>query len=85
MQEDTCFSILIPARNEARFLPACLDSLLCQNYPNDRYEIIVIDDHSTDETSSIARAYAKEGILVCELLEIDSSPPTTPAQTAREH
>src|SRR5688572_1105270 len=39
-------SILVPARNEARCIEACVTSLLAQDYPN--YELIVLDDHSED-------------------------------------
>ncbi len=44
-------SILVPARNEERNIAACLKSLLAQDYPN--FEVIVLDDHSTDETALI--------------------------------
>lgn len=49
----TTFSIIIPARNEALHIGNCLRSILNQNYPADLVEIIVIDDHSTDDTSLI--------------------------------
>src|SRR5205809_756546 len=39
-------SILVPARNEARCIEACVGSLLKQDYPN--YELIMLDDHSED-------------------------------------
>ncbi len=45
-------SILVPARNEEPRLPRCLDSLLAQKYPN--FEIIVLDDNSTDGTARVA-------------------------------
>ena len=44
-------SIIIPARNEQENIERCLRSLLNQNYPN--FEIIVIDDNSTDNTLKI--------------------------------
>ncbi len=44
-------SILIPARNEEDNIAACVLSLLDQDYPN--YELIILDDHSTDQTSAI--------------------------------
>jgi chlorobactene glucosyltransferase len=50
-------SVLVPARNEEKNLPACLDSLLTQSYS--RYEIVVLDDQSTDETGRIAADYAR--------------------------
>lgn len=49
------FSIIIPARNEADNIAACLQSILNNNYPGDRYEIILIDDFSTDDTADIAK------------------------------
>jgi chlorobactene glucosyltransferase len=44
-------SILVPARNEAENIEACVRSLLCQDYPS--FEVIVLDDQSTDETPRI--------------------------------
>ena len=51
-------SIIVPARNEERFLGKCLESLLAQTYPPDRSEIIVVDNLSTDNTHAIAEFYA---------------------------
>ena len=50
-------SILVPARDEVRNIRACLDSLLNQDYSN--YEIMVLDDHSSDGTAEILREYEK--------------------------
>jgi len=47
------FSIIVAARNEAENLPACLRSLLSQNIPVDRYEVIIADDRSSDATPQI--------------------------------
>ncbi len=49
-------SVLIPARNEEKNIAACLDSLLRQTYDN--YEIVVLDDQSTDDTWGILAGYA---------------------------
>ncbi len=51
-------SILIPARNEADNISRCLKSLLKQNYPN--LEILVLNDHSTDETRKVVQLIAKK-------------------------
>ncbi len=51
-------SIILPARNEEKFIGKCLDSLITQDYEN--YEIIVIDDSSDDTTGEIISEYAKK-------------------------
>lgn len=51
------FSILIPMYNGAKFLPRLLDSLLMQDIPSDEYEIICIDDCSTDNTVDVVQKY----------------------------
>ncbi len=62
-------SVILPARNEELHIARCLDSLLVQDYPN--FEIIVINDSSTDRTSEIIQAYAANDLRV---LHIDASP-----------
>lgn len=49
-------SVIVPAYNAAATLPQCLAALAAQSYPRDAYEIIVVDDGSTDHTADIARA-----------------------------
>lgn len=49
-------SIILPARNEEKYIARCLDSLLKQDYPN--FEIIAINDSSTDRTEVIMQHYA---------------------------
>jgi cellulose synthase/poly-beta-1,6-N-acetylglucosamine synthase-like glycosyltransferase len=51
----TRISVLIPARNEAANIAACIESLFSQTYPRHLYEVIVIDDHSTDGTAEIVK------------------------------
>src|SRR5689334_2765066 len=48
-------SVLIAARDEARVLPAKLRSLLAQDYPGDKPEILVVSDGSRDGTARLAR------------------------------
>ena len=48
-------SVLVPARDEERTISACIDSLLDQSYAN--YEVIVLDDQSTDGTGEIIAGY----------------------------
>jgi glycosyltransferase involved in cell wall biosynthesis len=51
-------SVVIAARNEAEHLDATVTSILTQKYPEDQYEIILVDNHSTDETLSIMQSKA---------------------------
>ena len=50
-------SIIIPARNEEKFIAKCLDSLISQNFPKHRWEILVVDGNSQDKTKDIVRGY----------------------------
>lgn len=52
-------SIIIPAYNVAAYLDACLESVLAQEFLNEQYEVIVVDDGSTDDTSIIADSWSK--------------------------
>ena len=49
-------SVILPARNEENYIARCLDSLLAQDYAN--FEIIAINDSSTDRTGEIIKEYA---------------------------
>jgi glycosyltransferase involved in cell wall biosynthesis len=51
-------SIVVPAFNEEQDIEASLSSLVNQSYPRDRYEIILVDNGSTDRTREIASAHA---------------------------
>ncbi len=56
MHEEPFVSVIVPARNMESSIGACLNSLTQLDYPRDRYEIIVVDGRSTDQTPVIARA-----------------------------
>jgi len=49
-------SIIMAAKDTEPYLPACLDSILAQTYPN--WELIAINDHSSDRTPEILETYA---------------------------
>lgn len=51
-------SIIVPVYNVADYLAKCLDSLLAQDLPQNEYEIIVVNDGSTDNSGDIAQQYA---------------------------
>ena len=68
-QPETRITVLIPARNEASNIRACLDSYLKQSYPPSLRECIVIDDHSDDETAAIVQEYKNQGIQLIRLAD----------------
>ena len=51
-------SVVIAARNEAGFIGDCLDGLARQAYPAEHYEVLVVDDGSTDGTAQIVTRFA---------------------------
>ena len=51
-------SVIVPMRNEARNLPELMKSLLSQKYPREKFEIILVDDGSEDNTLDMAKEYA---------------------------
>jgi chlorobactene glucosyltransferase len=52
-------TVIVPARDEAANIAACLEGLLAQNYPRERLHIIVVDDDSSDGTAAIVQAIAE--------------------------
>ncbi len=60
MPEHPFVSVLVAARNEAHNLPHCLESLASLDYPAARFEVLIGNDHSTDETGPIAREFCLE-------------------------
>jgi cellulose synthase/poly-beta-1,6-N-acetylglucosamine synthase-like glycosyltransferase len=51
-------SVIVAARNEEQNIRTCLEGLLAQDYPAERFEVIVSDDHSTDLTKAAAMEVA---------------------------
>jgi len=71
--DENKFTVVIAARNEERNIAACLQTVLSQDIPPSRYEIIVIDDRSEDATPQILRGLSAryENLRV---ITIDSAP-----------
>ncbi|MDP4150884.1 MAG: glycosyltransferase [Bacteroidota bacterium] len=46
----TRISVIVPVRNEEKNIPGLLASLAAQRYPNELFQVVVIDDHSTDRS-----------------------------------
>lgn len=58
MAENAALSIIVPIYNLENDLPGCIDSILRQTYQD--FELILVDDGSTDQSASICRKYEKE-------------------------
>lgn len=78
-QPDLELTVIIPARNEERSLPACLASLLRQSEPGfalgQHWEIIIVNDDSTDRTREIAAeaAASHDGVVLLDAPALDLS------------
>jgi glycosyltransferase involved in cell wall biosynthesis len=55
--EELLFSVIIPVRNQEKFIGRCLESLLSLQLNRESFEVILVDNGSTDRTLEIARAY----------------------------
>ncbi|MFN3822183.1 MAG: glycosyltransferase, partial [bacterium] len=53
-------SVIVAARNEEQNLPGCLAALTSQDYPLEKWELIVVDDHSTDRGAEIVRDWQRK-------------------------
>jgi cellulose synthase/poly-beta-1,6-N-acetylglucosamine synthase-like glycosyltransferase len=65
----TRVSIIIAARNEEDKIGQTINDVLNQNYPADLFELIVVDDHSTDSTAEIIRSFSNSGVKLIKLNE----------------
>ena len=59
MEKNILASIIIPSYNQGRFIREAIDSVLSQDFPKEKIEIIVVDDGSTDNTREVVTGYPK--------------------------
>ena len=52
-----CVSVLIAARNEGKNIEKLLQSLYNQSFDKEKFEVIIVDDHSTDDTSDVSENF----------------------------
>jgi cellulose synthase/poly-beta-1,6-N-acetylglucosamine synthase-like glycosyltransferase len=62
-------SVIIPARNEEQNIGQCLQSIVAQNYPKHLFEVIVVNDHSTDKTEDIVRNFSNKNVRLINLAD----------------
>jgi cellulose synthase/poly-beta-1,6-N-acetylglucosamine synthase-like glycosyltransferase len=68
-QASVFISVIISARNEENNINALLQSLHDQQYPKELYEVIIINDHSTDNTWSLLQAY-NSGLMQLKIMQL---------------
>lgn len=69
LSEAPFLSVILPVRNESERLPELLAALEAQEYPHDRFEIIVADGRSTDETRAVVLAAAERSKISIRLVD----------------
>jgi len=76
LKAKTKFSVVIPFRNEAKYLPALLKSILKLNYPKDLFEIILVNDNSEDDSVTIITGIlsTSDNIKIIDNIRISHSP-----------
>lgn len=57
-------SVIVAAHNQERYISRCLRSLLAQSIAREKFEIVVINDGSTDHTPSVLKEFADEIVLI---------------------
>ena len=72
-REKPFVSVLISARNEAENIEECLLSILGQSYPHDLFEILVVNDRSSDNTGELARKMDSNGKRII-VIDVESVP-----------
>ena len=66
-ESSTKITVIIAARNEEEFIGNCLNSICNQSYPKHLFEVLVVDDHSTDNTAAIVNNYAAQNVKLISL------------------
>lgn len=62
-------SIIIAARNEENNIAHCIQSINGQTYPVDKFELIIVNDHSTDNTAGVIKSFSNGNIHLINLDE----------------
>ncbi len=62
-------SVVVPVYNQDRFVGRCIRSLLNQNFPKEKFEIIAVNDGSTDKTAAVLHSFHDD----ISLIELDAN------------
>ena len=77
-------SIIIPCRNEEKYIGGCLDSVVSNDYPKDFLEVFVVDGKSTDRTGEIVEGYSKKYEFIHLLINENKTVPYAMNQGIKE-
>lgn len=76
------FSVIVPTYNSEKYITELLNSLAKQDFPKTEFEVIVVDDCSTDQTLQIVEKYRNKLNLKVDQLETNSGGPGKPRNVA---
>ena len=57
-------SIIIPSRNEEKFIGKCLDSIIANDFPKNKLEVLVVDGISEDRTREVVKEYTEKYLFI---------------------
>jgi succinoglycan biosynthesis protein ExoA len=60
IKETTFISIIIPCRNEEKFIAVCLNSIIANDFPKDRFEVFAINGMSEDGAREVIGSYVQK-------------------------
>lgn len=66
------FSVIVPTYNSEKYITELLNSLAKQDFPKTEFEVVVVDDCSTDQTLQIVEKYRNKLNLKVSQLETNS-------------
>ena len=69
----TFITVIVPARNEEANIENCIRSILQQSYSSNLFEIIVINDHSTDATEAVVKSFTCNNVRLINLADCKES------------
>jgi cellulose synthase/poly-beta-1,6-N-acetylglucosamine synthase-like glycosyltransferase len=72
-RNSTFISVIVAARNEENNIGKLIDAIIKQNYPSHLFELIIVDDHSTDRTAEIIKPFLSNQIQLISLCLSDKA------------
>ncbi|MBN2188664.1 MAG: glycosyltransferase [Chitinispirillaceae bacterium] len=80
--QNLTYSVVIAARNEEKVIGRCLESVLSQSLPKERYEVMVVNDRSEDRTGDICEEYCRRFPALSHVVIRETPPGVAPKKHA---